>query len=684
MNRNYALLGLDTARRRFDLAHGGARRVFDDQIRMLEKSVAALNLPIESVHLAVELAALQPALETEERIALVVLGLVSLAALLEGSTRFPVVGPESKGPLRRILSALLGNDFGGDGPQTMARAIETLLRSDRASVVIGRRPDEYKPLLFLSPYIFHHRIHYIEGELANRIATLLIGSVKQVDRPKNIQTVLEEVFARPVFAGGESIFLSAEQRAAVAAAAATGLTVISGGPGAGKTSIVVAILRLMVRLGVDPAQIALAAPTGKAAQRMGECVRASLTQTERRDAFDQALLDECPQPTTMHRLLGYSPEGDRFRHHRNNPLSARVVIVDEGSMLDLTLMERLANAMRDDTRLILLGDANQLPSVAAGSVFRDFVPRAGVDGGALAAVSIELRENHRMQQGGADGRALATFARSINAGNVSLPVSDETGDVSVVRRDSAADLKFAGVELVAASARKLGPFLDRWYSERIRGGNEIAELVTHEYVERDGAFDAADCARLQRLFAHFGKSRILCATRVFETGADRINQRLHTRAAELAGVAAGRVEHVVGEPLMVLRNDYERGLFNGDQGLLLWVRRAEDRQMPMAVFPRAENFVAFRFDTMREFVELSYAITVHKAQGSEYDAVAIVLPEAPIAMLTRELLYTAVSRARASVAILGDEALLSYAVANRVERFSGLADRIKSRLDANS
>jgi exodeoxyribonuclease V alpha subunit len=114
------------------------------------------------------------------------------------------------------------------------------------------------------------------------------------------------------------------------------------------------------------------------------------------------------------------------------------------------------------------------------------------------------------------------------------------------------------------------------------------------------------------------------------------------------------------------------------------VRRADDRQMPMAVFPRADNFVAFRFDTMREFVELSYAMTVHKAQGSEYDAVAIVLPEEPIAMLTRELLYTAVSRARASVAILGDEALLSFAVANRVERFSGLADRIRSKLSLDS
>jgi exodeoxyribonuclease V alpha subunit len=685
MNERYASLGLDTAWRRFDLAGGGTRSAFDDQIRALERSVAGLNLGPECVHLAAEVAALEPALEAEDRISLIVLTLVSLAALAEGSTRFPVVGPESKAPLRRILTALLGNEFGNDGPATMADSIETLLRSQRASAVIGRQAGEYKPLLFLSPYLFHHRIHYSEGELANRIAVMLAAGPTTRGRPKNLEAILNDVFARPVIVQGKPALISQEQREAVAAAAATGLTIISGGPGTGKTSIVVAILRLMVRLGIEPAQIALAAPTGKAAQRMGECVRDSLTQSGQRDKFDQALLDDYPEPTTLHRMLGYSGDGDRFRHHRNNPLSAKVVIVDEGSMLDLALMERLANAMQHDSRLILLGDANQLPSVAAGSVFRDFVPRAGADAEPFAAASIQLKENHRMKQGSTAGRAVLNFARTINEGNAgALNACDQSEGFALARRASTADLEFAGIELVAESARNLGQFLDRWYAEKVRGGNEIAELVAHEFVERGGAFDDADCARLRRLFAHAGMSRILCVTRVFETGADRINARLHLRAAEQAGVEAGRVEHVVGEPLMVLRNDYERGLFNGDQGLRLWVRRIDDRQLPMAVFPRGDNFVAFRFDTMREFVELSYAMTVHKAQGSEFDAAAIVLPEKPIAMLTRELFYTAVSRSRSSVVILGDEAILRHAINNRVERFSGLADQIKSQLAANS
>ena len=241
-------------------------------------------------------------------------------------------------------------------------------------------------------------------------------------------------------------------------------------------------------------------------------------------------------------------------------------------------------------------------------------------------------------------------------------------------------MAFAGVEFLAADPRELGPFLDRWYADRVRGGKKVAELIKHEYIERDGRFDEADCERLRVLFAHVAKSRILCVTRVFETGAERINARLHSRAAETAGVTAERIPFVVGEPLIVLRNDYERGLFNGDNGIMLWVRRGNGAQVRMAVFPRGDKFVAFRFAALREFIELSYAMTVHKAQGSEFDSIAIVLPEKPVAMLTRELIYTAVSRSRTSVVIVGDESVLSNAIDTRVERFSGLADRLKLEL----
>ena len=649
-------------------------------MRALEVSVAGLNLAPELVHLAAELAALEPALEADERIALIILIIISFAALQEGSTRFPVIGPLAEAPMRRVLNALCANGFDDDNTiQAIASSIKSILENDRAPVLIARREDEYKPLLYISPYIVHHRIHRCECELANRLVKLLTTTPDRATDADTVALAVRDVIARPVMVQGCQIMLSDEQRDVIAASARRGLTIVSGGPGTGKTSIIVAILRLMVRLGISPSEISLAAPTGKAAYRMGECIAESLTRIEQRDAVDQSILEAHLEPATIHRILGYSPDSGRFRHHRNNPLSAKVVIIDEGSMLDVALMERLTSVIQPGARLIILGDANQLPSVAAGSIFRDLVAPTD-DTGPLAAASKRLEVNYRMNSESSAGRSILFAAGSINAGDVALLNGNGSDAPIVTRRASPGELTFSGVEFLDTARRDLGPFLDRWYTEQIRGSEEISELIRHEYIERDGLFDDSDYQRLRRLFAHVGKSRILCVTRVFETGAERINARLHSRAAEAASVGADRAPFVVGEPLIVLRNDYERGLFNGDAGIRLWVRPNRGGQVPMAVFPRGDNFVAFRFDALRESVELGYAMTVHKAQGSEFDSIAIVLPEAPIAVLTRELIYTAVSRSRTSVTIVGDESILEHAIASRVERFSGLADRIKQAI----
>jgi exodeoxyribonuclease V alpha subunit len=676
LKSEYSLFGMDTAWSRFDY-RGTGQSALEEKMRALEAAAAGLNLGSESVHLAAEIAAFEPALGADERIALITLILVSLAALQEGSTRFPVVGTLSVAPMRRIIGTLCSEGFGLNANDQISHSIEMLLHLNRASTVISRDRSEYKPLLFLSPYIYHQRIHRTEFQLAERLGSMLSDGLGSRSDEIDLTTALTDVFSRPVIVEGKAIAMSEEQRDAVAAAAHAGLTVISGGPGTGKTSIIVAIMRLMVRLGIDPSQILLAAPTGKAAYRMGECIRESLTRIEMSDEVDKALLDAHPEPATIHRHLGYSLDSGRFRYHRNNPLSAKVVIVDEGSMLDLALMERLTDAIRPGARLILLGDADQLPSVAAGSVFRDLVPRASDASGALANASIRLEENHRMRKEDAAGSAVLRAAQAIKDGQSDLFSSDPP---IFERRASTNELTFVGAEFVAIKSRGINSFLDRWYAERLRGGEEIAELLAHEFIERDDGFDDADCARLRRLFRHAAQSRILCVTRVFDTGSEIINALLHSRAAENVGVAADLAPFVVGEPLLVLRNDYERGLFNGDQGIRLWVRRGDARQIPMAVFPRAGNFVAFRFEAIREFVELAYATTVHKAQGSEFDSTAIVLPEKPIAILTRELIYTAVSRSKSSSAVLGAESILQGALDNPVERFSGLADQIKESL----
>jgi len=200
-------------------------------------------------------------------------------------------------------------------------------------------------------------------------------------------------------------------------------------------------------------------------------------------------------------------------------------------------------------------------------------------------------------------------------------------------------------------------------------------------VEREDGFNDDDCARLRRIFDHLSGSRILCATRTFETGAERINDWMHDQRAAQLQIAPSRRRYFIGEPVIVLRNDYERGLFNGDQGVILAVQLAgRGAPSPMAVFARGDNFIAFAAGMLRDRLELCYAMTVHKAQGSEFDSVALLLPRRSLSLLTREILYTAVTRGRESVVLIGDADRLAEAVARKAERYSGLAERLNAEL----
>ncbi|HUO04252.1 MAG TPA: exodeoxyribonuclease V subunit alpha [Candidatus Binataceae bacterium] len=654
MTTRYASLGLDTAWRRFETARGGAEsNSFEWRMRALETALEEdFGLAPDLAHLAAEIASFEPNLGEDDRFALIILIMISIIALEQGSTRIPAVGPLAREPMRTMLRPLCGEKSG------LAAQIEALLESRNASAVIGYAESDSKPLLFISPYIFHHRILHAERAIASRIAAMLRLAPLAAEK---------DIIAAVGKAAADGVALSQEQRAAVAGSARSGLTVISGGPGTGKTTIVGAIVQTLAQLGVDPTEIALAAPTGKAAFRMGECVRA---------AIGKELNAPLSEPATIHRLIGYSAESGRCRHHPNNPLSAAAVIVDEGSMLGIDLMERLINAMAPDARLIILGDADQLPSVAAGAVFRDLAAPGKDDTSPLSKVCIRLAENHRMKS---EGGAVYSVATEINRdGGDPMNLTGSSGKPLVARRSAPAELEFQSVEFLKLIPHDLERFLDRWYDARVRGNGEISSLIEHEYLEGDPGFDEQECVRLQRLFAYASASRILCVTRVFETGAERINLQMHERAARTAGVVPDRSEMLAGEPIIVLRNDFERGLFNGDQGIILWVRRKGRERSRMAVFPRGDNFAAFRLESIREITELSYAMTVHKAQGSEFDSVALVLPEDDIPLLTREIIYTAVSRGRRSAAIVGDDSILMAAIGRRAERFSGLRERIGS------
>jgi len=674
MDDMYANLGLPTVISRLGL-NGPASSdavYLEVRLRQIEAALPSFNLDPSVAHLAAEIAAFDRDLRVDQRLALIMLIVASMVALSEGSTRLPVTGPLAREPLARILGPLCAatqTDRDQVSAAEMARAIAKMLDTKAAPSVIAYSPDDYRPLLYLPPYLCHQRIRAAEVRLAERLRPLLDAD-GAVASARDIAAAIGDVCDRPHRIGERDITLSGEQRDAVSIAAMHRLALISGGPGTGKTSIVLALVRLLVRLGIRPGDIALAAPTGKAAHRMGESIRDGLAQVRDPAAADLQLIDGRLEPLTMHRLLGYSPGRGVFLHHRNNPLPATVAIIDESSMLDLDLMQRLAAALRPKARLVLLGDADQLPSVAAGAVFRDLVGAvSNRKDDSAGRISIRLMHSYRVNQDTGAGRAIFILAQRINQGAIA-----DADDPPLIQERAAPDaLRFAGVELIDTAQSSIDDFLDRWYDRKIRDA-EIDALANKVYTHGENGFDRQSCAELQRVYSHLAASRILCATRVRATGAERINTALHRRAAATAKRPSERAHFLAGEPVMVVRNDYDRNLFNGDQGLIVRVRRPDGGEAPMAVFMGDDSCTAFHLTALGDVLELSYATTIHKAQGSEFDCVAVIMPEDNLPLLTRELLYTAVSRARNSVVLVGSIETARAAVARIGTRYSGLAE----------
>lgn len=407
-------------------------------------------------------------------------------------------------------------------------------------------------------------------------------------------------------ATGDAPALAPEQDAAVRAGLSRRLVAITGGPGTGKTTVVAALVRALLATGTSPEAIALAAPTGKAAQRL-------------RESLTRAGVDATLEVQTLHRRLGYRPTDDTFTAGADRPLSADVIIVDEASMIDLRLMERLAAALSPTTRLVLVGDADQLPSVDAGAVFRDLVDAAPDHVRRLEA-------NHRVVQS-AGGRALVELATGIRTGRARLPEPVDT-------------LPAPEAEGVFALRRAGDPRLDR--------------RLWHAWVEAPGA----------------DRAKILTVVREGPHGSAAANRETAARRSARAGTAGW----AVGQPVMVTRNLYARRLFNGDLGVVVEGAGPGRRAV---WFPAVDDPAVSNEDRTWDLAALAAdlvgadALTVHKAQGSEFDRVMIWLPPEPHPLLSRELLYTAITRARRQVVVAGDPAVFEVGVRRPVRRRTG-------------
>ena len=557
-------------------------------------------------------------------------------ALARGSTRIPLDSPVLESHLESLSMQGVGE---------LARR---LLADPNHLAPWSGGPGSDAPLIVDDDHLYTARMHGLERRVAYDVRERLgLFEVPGLER------VVQDVESTPPMSGGKPLRLAEGQRRAVREACRGRLTLISGEPGTGKTFIVVAILRALARLGVPLERVVLAAPTGKAADRMRRSVESSLLSLVEPSFDDRGLLGEGIESRTLHRLLGYSPARATFRHHERNPLEHRVVIVDESSMIDVAMLDRLLRSLAPDAQLVLLGDAEQLPSVDAGAVFRDLCVALGPWGRV-----VRLDESFRMDPRDPAGRHILTNARRVHGGK-SLH-----GKTGIRRRTDLESIERLGVEHVDVD---LSAFLGWWDEGRDDDGHQ------RTWVRLETGY--RDAEKLGALFDRSEESRILCLTRGRMTGIHAINQQFHAWRAE-SRARRNPPRFLVGEPVLVIRNDYERELFNGDQGLVLNVE-LDRRVRTCAVFRRADGFATYPLETVAPILELAHAVTVHKAQGSEFDRVAVVLPRDPIPLLTREMLYTAITRARKSVVLVGPRASLDYAVGRRIERSSGLLTFIR-------
>ena len=503
-------------------------------------------------------------------------------------------------------------------------------------------PDEASPadvpLVLEDGLLYLRRYREYERRLAARLRALAAARPQAPDAGA-IAPVLEALFPP----GGSDPLQALAARSALDRA----LLLVTGGPGTGKTTTIARLLVLLVAAaalaGREPPRIALAAPTGRAAERMAGSLRAAVERLRGLPGIEPAWLQALPDgASTVHRLLGTRRDSTLFRHDATNPLRHDVVVVDEASMVDLPLMCKLAEAVPGHARLVLLGDPDQLPSVEAGDVLAAICGASGDlgagDGGRPAASAGPLHGHRVHLQRGyrqAESLELAPLAAAIREGGAE--------QVLALLRSGSLD----GIGFHEGNADPLG-----------HAGSGLLEHWR-------GLARAGDPAQA---LGRVDEVRLLVALRQGPQGTQALNARI---AEYLAGPRPPA--HFHGQLLLVTRNSYRHGLFNGDVGICL----DDGSGRLVAWFPgsRADAPRAFQPGALPPH-ESAFAMTVHKAQGSEFDRVWLQLPAVDNRVLSRELLYTAVTRARRRLDVAGSAAVLEAALQRHVVRVSGLAARL--------
>ena len=464
-----------------------------------------------------------------------------------------------------------------------------------------------KPLVLEQDRLYLQRYWAYEQRLAQQIRQMVRVSYP-VD---NLTPALDRYFT-------ELIDETDWQREAAKMAISQSFCIITGGPGTGKTTTVVKILALLQELAEQPLHIALAAPTGKAAMRLQESIGSSKSKLPCSEVIKQQIPETV---TTLHRLLGARPPSPYFRHDAANPLPYDWVVVDEVSMVDLALMSKLVDALKPGSRLILLGDKDQLASVESGTVLADLTA-------ALPERTVELQKSHRFDA------SIKRLAEAVNR--------------------QQAPIAWATLQTPEGNTTLLNEGLIGYIAEQ---QSEYLRLM-------QGGAD------FQPIIAAFNRFQVLCAIRKGKNSVSDINFLVEQ---ELAGRRLIQLTGAwyAGRPVMVTQNNVGLHLFNGDIGLCL--PDADRGGRLMVFFQRPDGSIKKYLPARVPHCQTVFAMTIHKSQGSEFDEVLIVLPEQVNPVLTKELLYTAITRAKTTVKLVASESVFAETVQRKIQRFGGLA-----------
>ncbi len=575
---------------------------------------------------------------------------IYLAAALVSSSR-------SQGHICLDLKSVAGKYLfdDGDGNPIISPDLSDWLEKLHKSSVIGK-PGEFKPLILDDDSkLYLYRYWDYQDKLANFIKDRI--EIEQTKHNLELINKRLDQFFSPT--RNDEIDW---QRIAAFNSLQKKFSIISGGPGTGKTTTITKIMAFLLEQSEgNPPTIALAAPTGKAAARLQEAIKNTKSKLNCSDHIKELIPEEA---STIHRLLGTIPNSPYFRFNAQNPLPVDMMIVDEASMVDLALMSKLVQALNPKCRLILVGDKDQLASVEAGAVLGDICDTGNehhysnpfcrhvheLTGFDLANplekdsepgiqdCIIQLQKNYRFSSDSAIGAA----SRSVNAG-------DGDGALAILKDENFPDAKW--IPLPPAHALS----------------HQMKNSIIHGFKDYLTARDPIEA------FQRFEQFRILCALREGPYGLSSINPMAENFLKEENLINPDQPWYH-GRPIMITSNDYQLDLFNGDVGLAL--KDSESADEIRVFFISADNTIR-KFHPLRlPAHETVFAMTVHKSQGSEFDHVLLLLPDRDSPVLTRELIYTGITRARKKVEVWGVEPIFKNAVSRRIERTSGLRDAL--------